>query len=321
LRFAILALFHKRIMKTHRYAMTLIELLVIIAIIGILVALLLPAIQAAREAARRSQCVNNLKQIGIALQNHHGAYEYFPPARQPFPLVHSPQARLLPFMEEEELKSLINFTQAPSSADNAAASQTLIVMFICPSDGAGRVPGLSDAGINYVANVGSGAVQFGLIASGDGMFTQTPRHFRDLLDGTTYTVAFSESLLGHGDTSTGATPSDARREVLEVSGGSDPTPAGCASGGGVWSGKRGGKWIDGHYGNALYNHYFLPNAAEWDCGNAFHNKALSTARSMHPAGVNVLLCDGSIKFVINDVTIDVWRAISTRAGSEPVSGF
>jgi len=278
-----------------------------------------PAVQKVRESASRIQCTNNLKQLGLALHNHHDARRGFPAARNPFPLVHSPQAHLLPFVEQDNLQKLVDFTQAPSSAANLAASQTVVPLFICPSDAInGRVPGSVHAGTNYVANVGSGTISFGLIAAGDGVFIQSPLGFRDLVDGSSNTAAFSETLLGSGAGSPGPAPGNPLREVLEVPAGGDPTPGACSGGSGTFSGLRSAKWIDGHYGNALYNHYFLPNAAAWDCGNGHHNKALSTARSQHPGGVNVLYGDGSVRFVMNSISIDTWRALATRAGGEVV---
>jgi prepilin-type N-terminal cleavage/methylation domain-containing protein/prepilin-type processing-associated H-X9-DG protein len=303
-----------------RAGFTLVELLVVIAIIGILVALLLPAVQAARESARRTHCYNNLRQIGVALHNHHDSLEAFPPARQAFPLVHSPQARLLPYMEQTGLQNLVDFNVSPSAAANLTASKTLLKLFVCPSDGAlGRVPGSPHAGTNYVANVGSGTVGYGLIGSGDGVFTQSPLTFASLVDGSSNTAVFSETILGGGQASSSSSPNDPKREVLEMTAGGDPTPAACAGGGGAWSGLRSAKWIDGHYGNALYNHYYPPNPREWDCGNGHHNKALSTARSIHPGGVNMLLGDGSVRHIEFEIELPVWRAISTREGGEPVS--
>ena len=297
----------------QRNAFTLVELLVVIAIVGILVALLLPAVQMAREAGRRASCNNNLKQIGLALQNYHASHNQFPVARNPWPLVHSSLSRLLPYCEQANVQNLIDYTQPLSAAVNVNASQQVISIFVCSSDGmSGRVPGTIDAGSNYVANNGSGTVAYGLIASGDGVFTQNRLGFNSLTDGSSNTAAFSESLLGSG-TATGQNP---RLEVLEIPGGGDTTPTACASAAGTWSGKRGGKWIDGHYGNTLYNHFYAPNPVEWDCGNGSHNKGLSTARSNHPGGVNVLFCDGSVRYSANVVDLNVWRGASTRGGGE-----
>jgi prepilin-type N-terminal cleavage/methylation domain-containing protein/prepilin-type processing-associated H-X9-DG protein len=302
----------------YRRAFTLVELLVAIAIVGILVALLLPAVQAAREAARRGACTNNLRQIGVAMHNHHDTLGNFPPARNAWPLVHSPQARLLPYVEQETLQRVVDYKLPLSAPANAAASQMLLKLFVCPSDGAGRVNGSTHGGTNYVANVGSGTESYGLIAAGDGVFNQSPLGFRELVDGSSSTAAFSESLLGSGVASTTSSPKDARRERLLVAGGNDTTPADCNAASGIWSGQRGSKWIDGHYGNALYNHYYVPNPREWDCGNASGNKALSTARSMHPGGVNVLMADGSVILQANNIELKVWRAIATRCGGESV---
>jgi prepilin-type N-terminal cleavage/methylation domain-containing protein/prepilin-type processing-associated H-X9-DG protein len=306
--------------RACRAAFTLVELLVVIAIIGVLVALLLPAVQAAREAARRSSCSNNLRQLGLALHNHHDTLGNFPPARNAWPLVHSALARLLPYVEQQNLRELVDFTIPPSNAANLTASQTPVKLFICPSDmGAGIVPGSAHAGTNYVVANGTGTIGYGLIASGDGLFTQIPLGFRDVTDGSSNTGAISESILGNGTTSTGTTPADAKREVLEVPGGNDPTPAACQGASGAWSGQRGAKWIDGHYGNTLYNHFYTPNPREWDCGNGSHNKGLSTARSRHPGGVQLLLCDGSVRFVSNTIRLDAWRALATRDGGEVVA--
>jgi prepilin-type N-terminal cleavage/methylation domain-containing protein/prepilin-type processing-associated H-X9-DG protein len=303
--------------RPARPAFTLVELLVVIAIIGILVALLLPAVQMAREAARRAACTNNLRQIGIALHNYHDVYLTFPPARNAWPLVHSPQARLLPYIEQETLQRLVDYKLPLSAPANVAASQMVLKLYVCPSDGSGRVDGSTHGGTNYVANVGSGTESFGLIAAGDGVFTQNFLGFRELIDGSSNTAAFSETLLGNGLTSLSAPPRDRRRERLLVAGGNDTTPADCNAANGVWSGQRSAKWIDGHYGNALYNHYYVPNPPEWDCGNASGNKALSTARSLHPAGVNVLMADAHVNFTASNIELRVWRAISTRCGGEP----
>ena len=99
--------------------------------------------------------------------------------------------------------------------------------------------------------------------------------------------------------------------------GNDPTPADCDGGNGTWNARRGEQWINGHYANTLYNHFYGPNqAGKWDCGNASHNKGLTAARSWHTGGVNLLLCDGSIRFVTDAASMAAWRALATRAGQE-----
>jgi prepilin-type processing-associated H-X9-DG protein len=301
----------------------LIELLVVIAIIAILIGLLLPAVQKVREAAARMECQNNLKQIGLAMHNYENVYRKLPPGRgTPFPLVFSTHAYLLPYVEQANLQQLIDFKSPPldfgSGTNNAKANSTLVSFYLCPSD-AGQVSGSLYAATNYVACAGSGTIAAGNLSSGDGVFYHASKtRFTDLSsDGTSNTIAFSETLLGNGRTSTGATPGDPRREVLELPAGSDTLDAPCSSGiNGIWSGQRGAKWINGHYGDTLYNHYYTPNAAQWDCGNGFHNKGLTAARSMHSGGVNVLLCDGSVRFVSNSVSLITWRALSTRNGGE-----
>jgi len=310
----------------HRTAFTLIELLVVIAIVGTLVAILLPAVQAAREAARRSQCGNNLRQLGVTMQNHHAALKVFPKGRgNPFPLVFSVHSYLLPYMEEQQLQDLIDYDSPPltfgsfSGAANAKAAETPISLFLCPSD-RGEVPGLNFGPSNYVANTGTGTVQYGhLQTGGNGVFYDGSKiAFRQITDGSTHTAAFSESILGDNAPTSGTVPLRSDLAVIELAGGSDTTPTACGAGVGTWSVVRGAKWINGHYGDTLYNHYYQPNAEQWDCGNGFHNKALVSARSMHPGGVQVMFCDGHVAFVGNDVQLDVWRAYATRAGNETV---
>jgi len=310
-------------MRQYTRAFTLIELLVVIAIIAILIGLLLPAVQKVREAANRMKCSNNLKQLGLALHNYEGARQEFPQARNAYPLVHSAISRLLPYVEQDNLQRLVDYTTPPTSATNTAAAHTRVAMFICPSDPAsGKVPGMLEFGSNYVANNGSGTIGYGLIASGDGLFTQKPIRIADIGDGTSNTAAFSESVIGNGTIPANATAADPRFVVLEVPGGTDPTPGACDGAAGVFSAKRGGKWIDGHYGNTLYNHYYTPNpSGKWDCGNGSHNKGLSTARSNHAGGVNVVFADGSVRFIRNSISLQTWQAIGTRDTGEVVGDF
>lgn len=301
----------------------------VIAVIGVLVALLLPAVQSAREAARRSSCANNLKQIGVALQNFHGVYRRFPMGRgQPVPGIFSPQAYLLPYLEETSLKDLVDYTSAPTSfsvasgtyydgARNYSAATTTISVFQCPSDVAdGRVPNSAFGGTNFVANVGSGTVDNGNMVGADGVFfTGSKVSLRNILDGSSHTVAFSERTLGPGVNATTADRSLVY--MLQLSNPNDASPTNCASPTkGTWYAQRSAKWILGNYGNALYNHYYGPNSSTWDCMNMAQQKGLTAARSMHSGGVSLLYCDGSVRFTDDAVAIDLWRALATIAGGE-----
>jgi prepilin-type N-terminal cleavage/methylation domain-containing protein len=292
---------------------TLVELLVVIAIIGVLVALLLPAVQAAREAARRTSCVNNVKQLTLALHNFHDARNQFPPGRSPWPTPFSTQAHLLPYMEQENLKNLIDFKQSTSTGVNAVAAQTQVQMFLCPTDASrGRVPGSTYAGCNYVGNVGTG-VNGGDYVTGDGVFLlNNPVGFAELRDGTTNTAAFSESLIGDGT----AAAIDPRRQAVQLSGSTQTLASACGSG--PYTGSRGDRWINGGYLATLYNHWFTPNTKSYDCLNSSNNYGLKAARSDHPGGVTLSLCDGSVRFLNDNIDALVWTGIATRAGGEVV---
>jgi prepilin-type processing-associated H-X9-DG protein len=302
-----------------------VELLVVIAIIGVLVALLLPAVQAAREAANRMSCSNNLKQLGIALHNYHDTHKKLPPGQLGYPMVFSAHARLLPFVEQGNLQDLLNFSvppltfngSFPQSAANEQAAKVRIPFFVCPSDGFDEVPGTDVFGaISYPACSGSGLFNNGAMANADGIiYAASKTKFASITDGLSNTVAFGESLLGSGTDSTGATPQDAKRQVAELSGGTATTASACGSPA-KWSGQRSAKWINGHFADTMSNHYYPPNSSTPDCQNAYHNYALTSARSAHAGGVQVALCDGSVRFVADTVDLTVYRAAATRAGGE-----
>jgi prepilin-type N-terminal cleavage/methylation domain-containing protein/prepilin-type processing-associated H-X9-DG protein len=323
-------------LNAHR-AFTLVELLVVIAIIGVLVALLLPAIQAAREAARRASCTNNLRQLGIAMQNCHAAQGTLPSGRgAPAPKIFSPQAYLLPYVEEGALNALIDFKQAPvfvvvagipysGDANNAAAIES-VPLLLCPSDAvAGRVPGSAYGATNYVACTGSGKIDAGTINNSDGVFFNGSHiNFKHITDGTSHTVAFSERGLGPGlEFNSPALPSDQRPNyILELLSATPVSDAGCAEPtNGTWYEARGAKWILGNYGNTLYNHYLTPNSETWDCMNLPQQKGFLAARSYHPGGVNALYCDGSVRFIEDEINWSPWRALATRDGQEIVEGY
>jgi prepilin-type N-terminal cleavage/methylation domain-containing protein/prepilin-type processing-associated H-X9-DG protein len=317
-----------------RHAFTLIELLVAVSIIAILLGLLLPAVQGAREAARAMSCRNNLKQIGLAIFNYESTHGCLPPGRgSPLPAVFSPHAYLLSYIEQSNVSSLIDFNAAPTAfsvaggptydgVENLSAAATRVSTFLCPSDAAdGRIAGLQYAGTNYVANAGSDFVPSNLTAADGLFFTGSHTAFRDLTDGSSHTAAFSERSLGLGVSYGLSDPTNSLR-ILELAATVDPNTSNCQSASnGTWNDQRGAKWILGNYGNTLYNHAATPNSTSWDCMNAQQQKGRLSARSRHSGGVHVLLGDGHVKFASANIALKVWQGASTRAGGEVNDNF
>jgi prepilin-type N-terminal cleavage/methylation domain-containing protein len=220
--------------RPQRPGFTLIELLVVIAIIAVLIALLLPAVQAAREAGRRAQCVNNLKQLGLAVQNYHDTFQCFPFGKGPTYMAIDPNApvyarwsilsQILPFLEQKPLSNAINFSLPPDVPDlggggmndmipaytspggsNTTVTRVMISTFICPSD-AGGVSGWSGSTC-YSANEGSwlcDACEAMPSTVAPGVFPQGPFYnlscvrMSGITDGTSQTALFSERRRGTG---------------------------------------------------------------------------------------------------------------------------
>jgi prepilin-type N-terminal cleavage/methylation domain-containing protein/prepilin-type processing-associated H-X9-DG protein len=327
-----------------RRAFTLIELLVVISIIGVLVALLLPAVQSAREAARRAQCTNNLKQLGIALHNYEGTWNTLPAGRYGYPFLWSSLASLLSHVEAANMFNAINFSfpsetgQAPYPA-NLTAQSLVLSVFLCPSDGQDRVDPVNFGATNYVANCGTGTINsanFNVVPGAklpDGPFYNTSAiRFANVLDGLSSTAAYGETILGSGfDSSAGGVPpTNATRQFALFNATTITTiPAAqflppntylsvCESPD-VWSGDRGREWSRGSYIMASYNHFLTPNSKKPDCTDKSRNAAITGPRSFHPGGVNILMLDGHVQFVKDSVNLLSFRAISTRAGGEVVS--
>ncbi|MEZ6142435.1 MAG: DUF1559 domain-containing protein [Zavarzinella sp.] len=335
--------------RTDRCGFTLIELLVVIAIIAILIGLLLPAVQKVREAANRLSCQNNLKQLGLALHNYEGGNGKFPPLYpytapgstvQNYRYTWSVLAQLSPYLEQTNIYNTMDLSQPMYDASNLISAQNQfavvqkVKIFLCPSDRMQPVStayGVTNMGpTNYVACHGSGVLNNGSPVGADGMFpVQNGVTVGDITDGTTNTVAFSESILGAGGEGLGTNPGD-EKTVYKYLGytGTLPSDADCASIAPFsWNGynHRGFMWASGEPRAVSYNHYYTPNSRNYDC--IANNPTLpgytavgyKAARSRHTGGVNLLLGDGSVRFARDGVDLVTWRALSTRNGGE-VSG-
>jgi prepilin-type N-terminal cleavage/methylation domain-containing protein/prepilin-type processing-associated H-X9-DG protein len=317
----------------RRPAFTLIELLVVIAIIGVLIALLLPAVQSAREAARRMQCTNNLKQIGLALHNYHDTRGAFPPNRYTFNGNYSFSAlsQLLPHMEQNQLYSALNFSLMRTDPGNATGRAVGVNSFLCPSDGGQNLPpGM--AATNYKANEGANIMHLYGAADPTGsnaslpppdgpFFANVSYRLADILDGTSNTCAFSEMLIGdQSDTIATENRDIFRPGTFPAT--LDAAVADCKTV--VWTNvalqgwsTSGTPWTDGSGATSMYKHVATPNNRS--CMYP-PSRLMLTARSLHPGGVNVLFCDGSVRFVKDSVSPVPWRAIGSRNRGEVVSG-
>lgn len=310
----------------HRRAFTLIELLVVIAIIAVLIALLLPAVQQAREAARRTQCKNNLKQLGLGLHNYHGSFNCFPFGQLNSAKGYSAISQMLPYFDQAPLYNLINFSLAYNDPANNAALVAVLPALRCPSDGNNNLSGQGGP-TNYMANKGSGVIWQDATGPNTGMPPQTGVMFYnssirigDITDGTSNTAAFSERMLADGNNSivspiadvffspaSPATPDDAIAmcAAVDINDLSNQFPL-----------FMGAPWIHGQH---TYLHINGPNSRS--CGFFTVLRANMPPSSRHVGGVHVQLCDGSVRFVSENIDRVVWRAIGTRAGGEVVGDF
>lgn len=339
-------------MRYPRRAFTLVELLVVIAIIGILVALLLPAVQAAREAARRMQCTNNLKQLGLALHNYHDTFKTMPfgkGASYTGAVIYarwSVHALILPYMEQRNIQDNIDFRMPPETPgmggvinfmpayqnpnrENAAVCRTRIPLFLCPSD---ITPTDAwNAQNNYVGNQGGWLCDRGDLPPGPndispneyqtGIFYYLSQvRLADVTDGLSNTMFFSEKLRGSGSPQprtdlfvmTNQTSLNATFDTCRALNPATATPL---------TSKWGYSWVMGENCCTLYNHVSTPNTRSC-AGLPFPNNNMTNMSmvvppsSRHPGGVMSMMGDASVRFIPDTVDLTVWRSLGTRAGGE-----
>jgi prepilin-type N-terminal cleavage/methylation domain-containing protein/prepilin-type processing-associated H-X9-DG protein len=299
----------------RRRGFTLIELLVVIAIIAVLVSLLLPAVQNAREAARRTQCRNNLKQIGVALHNYHTSHNVFPPgyvSGVAWPATSNGWswcAQLLPYLDQGPLHEKVNFGLPVEDPANQAAVGVSVPALICPSDqigggtfsitdAVGNVVIAAAAPMSYAATVGDDASEADG-PTGNGTFYRNSRtRIADIIDGTSATVLVGERGWGFVN--------------------------------GTWSGApnnglvRAGVFNPWQFATASSPVFMLVHN-NWINILTDSDGGLDDFSSFHTGGVQLLFADGSVRFIANITTDGPLRkafwAMGTRAGREIVQGL
>lgn len=354
----------------RRFGFTLIELLVVIAIIGVLVALLLPAIQQAREAARRSQCQSNLKQMGLAAYNYLSAHGVFPPAEIHNTGVAAAQGAgndyhfhgwntfILPFMEQESVYDNVNFAKPcrccwagdTGGQVQMTAFMTQINWLVCPSDGyTGRhmagvgTTNFYEIGGNYAPHITTFRAMPSPLHQNNGILQLLPNWAtggskgkqEEVLDGLAKTTMISEILMGPPGNvcidpsdrrcwlnttaipTSPATPADYGIKSVNEMVTACNTSATLATNGWVALIGRGWSQWDWYYAH-YYNHVGTPNT-RWCQVNGDMNWGSKPPTSNHTGGVNVLMGDGTVRFVSDGVNQVVWLAAGTKCGNENAS--
>jgi prepilin-type N-terminal cleavage/methylation domain-containing protein/prepilin-type processing-associated H-X9-DG protein len=343
-----------------RSAFTLVELLVVIAIIGILIAILLPAVQSAREAARRIQCTNHMKQVGVALHNHENDKRRLPssmigylPNGGPEWTGFTAQTQLLPYLEEMAIYDGIDFTNRWLSSINQKAGKAAVPVYTCPSDNSlGRIYATVGTPPHHLTGTQFEWSRSNFVVCA-GSSTMTPLSLGQLQQPLWKRSApwikppippLSEFK------SDGPFVLEVGRKLSEFTDGLSNTVLGSE----VLAGRdeRGnpgngnkydtrGIWFQGFGGGAIYEHQRTPNSSDPDCADnatacapfpppvdmpcvvcaSNISGSYFSARSMHPGGVNVLFGDGHVAFVADDVDHTTWQAIATVAQGEVAEKF
>ncbi|MBN1854488.1 MAG: DUF1559 domain-containing protein [Pirellulales bacterium] len=317
---------HDQPMQLRYRGFTLVELLVVIAIIGILVALLLPAVQAARESARRSECQNRIKQLGLSLQNYHSAHATFPPSAYFDPSAGSPEwSRIhypnwvilaLPYIEEQALYDSFDFTVPISHDANRIPRGKMLTSMLCPSDQGYETPfslpseGENWARGNYGANgclgaysttwagrsgAGPDAEMWQHELTGGVMGANVSRSISQIIDGTSQTILLAELRIGldasdrRGTWALGGPGSSS----LWMHGSDDAIGPNCCLGS-----------SDNIIGCTQIIRAVGMEELQRECFTCCQSCTSSTQaapRSRHPGGVFVCLCDGSVRFILDTI--------------------
>jgi prepilin-type N-terminal cleavage/methylation domain-containing protein len=319
---------------------TLVELLVVIAIIGILVALLLPAIQAARGAALRSSCTNNIRQMGLAMHNYLDAHKTFPPT---FDIGTgagnaSVHARILPYLEENSLYKNINFNTSYSTwtmPDGSKLAANRVSTYVCPSEARDEVRLDDTTGApkyylsNYAINYGTWMVyDWANKTGGNGAFVPNKKmKHASFSDGLSKTLALAENKgwstrMQNAGTALEAAPTN-------------PSQL-CGKGGTLSIATGHTEWVEGKVSQTGFTTTFTPNTVvscdingethdiNWiskgeSTANTTPTMAAVTSRSYHSGCVNAAMMDGSTHTATDNIDQTVWRALGTRNGGETAS--
>lgn len=341
--------------RSRRVGFTLVELLVVIAIIGILIALLLPAVQAAREAARRSQCMSNVKQVALAVANYANTTKVFPPFNcgTANGNGHEISWRMLitPQMEQPQVYNMMNWLKDPSPTANYPAYAVEIAAYQCPSDI--QPPIARNQGrASYRACIGTTVInnaQLYTYAPMNGIFQiMTPNvrgiQYKDILDGTSHTLLIGEmaqaprgllsmevigNIMSHvpqktmgafsqGDYNMVAYQAclNTAKNGVYVTGSTCPIKS-------VPPGKDcypGNRWEDGRPYYSCFTTVIPPNGPSCTDSVAYSNdgNGIFTPSSRHPNGAQFAFADGSGRFMSQDVDIIIWQSLGTKAGGEAI---